>query len=510
MKTLGLLPFRLGHGAASPLTGSELDFYQHLAKEIIADDCCLVQNGPVPTIAVDSETLNQRQDLERPADLLLGTIETLQPVPQVVLVDLDVYVGADLRGAAYLYLASAIAGSLAHLEDRKAATERMIVMVPELQPGRSAFQRVLAGYLADQRLVLLTDDGDFLPETALVGFNRDKYRTEIAAVRGKPIDLLDRKLIRQYGHFRRMKDGRHHECVRVFFDGKLCGGEVRSLISSYIAKQYTGEDPPVLLHHSTLQNWLEGPVERLAAERSLECYACSDIENDEEVVRLFQNRNVLLVLPLRDTGRTLTDRLGVLCERMHVKKERIRVLSILSTEGPQKRHGTLTDVDGVPVDYFLRVHQQRYAVGGTNEAVCPMCRVDFPFTVEGVDQCHMLTSYDFWDMACEVGLKDEDHVPSNRGSLGKVPDFPKMLRNHGAWLAMKIGDLVEHYIDSGLSDLLVVCPEQQAAEMLTHFLSEVLGAVLGVNVVRVADNDIGRLRNGEALNAESELEVISI
>jgi hypothetical protein len=497
MKTLGLLPFRLGHGAALPLSEPQCDFYRSVAEGIVGERCQIHQAPPVATIAVDSETLNRAQNL-RPESLLLEPIELLTPLPEIVVVDLDVFVGADLRGAAYLYLASAISGSLAQLEDRHAGMELMIVILTELQPGRSAFQKLLAGYLAERKLVVLTDDGEFLPaDTNPPNFDRDKYRSTLPTVRGKPIDLLERKLVRQYGHFRRVRDGRHHECVRVFFDGNLCKGEIRSLVASYISSHYPDDSPPVLLHHSTMPDWLEGPVERLAGERKLECYDLRGIQQPGSPNPILKDRAVLLVVPLVDTGHIIMEVLDYLRKDKGVGEANIRVLSILSTGGNEKRHGSRVDCGGVPIDYLLRVSQERYPKSGAPGDECPMCRVGFPFSREGEDQCHMLTSYDFWEMALRVDLKDEDYVPSNRPSLGKVPDLPAILHNHGAWLAKKIGDLVKHHIEAELSDLLVVCPDQAGAERLTGYLA----AVLGVNVVRVTDTDITRLRRGESIDS---------
>ena len=226
MKTLALLPFRLGQGAALPLSEAQCEFYCEVAESLVGEKCQTVQAHPIPTIAIDSDTLNRTKVSDGSGDgttvhaqqvnldSVFETIESLDPVPQIVLIDLDVFVGADLRGVAYLQLASAIASTLASLEDRNKPTELMIVMLPEIQTHRSAFQKLLHGYFADRKVVLLADNGETLPgETDIRNLDRTKYPTRLGVVRGKPIDLLDRKLIRQLGHFKRGHDGQHEECV---------------------------------------------------------------------------------------------------------------------------------------------------------------------------------------------------------------------------------------------------------------------------------------------------------
>ena len=267
---------------------------------------------------------------------------------------------------------------------------------------------------------------------------------------------------------------------RVFFDGTLCSAEIKSLVGSYITRHYKLTALPLLLYHTTMLDWLEGPVQRLAAELELECYRFDEMQQLAERESLLEHRDVLLLVPVVDAGEIIGGVVATL-RSWNVKPANLRVLSVLSTGGTELRNGTCVLDGDVSLEYLLKVSQVHYP---KSSGTCPMCRCEFPFTQEGVDPCHMLTSYDFWDMLGHDGLKEEDYVPAPaRASLGKVPDLPRAFVSNGAWLAKKIGELVEHHITSPLNDLLVVCPKQHGAGTLTDYLA----AVLGVSVVRVND-----------------------
>ncbi len=202
---------------------------------------------------------------------------------------------------------------------------------------------------------------------------------------------------------------------------------------------------------------------------------------------------ILLVVPLLDTGNTIVEVLGLLEGQWGL--EDIRVLSVLSTKGNEPRFGETSVSGGKIVDYFLRVSQEHY-LASDREHPCPMCRLDLPFTHEGVERSQMLTSYDFWEMVGLVGLKDEENVPDDdRPSIGKVPDFPRMLHSNGAWLTKKIGDILEDNCHTKLNDMVLVCPDQKGAQVLTQYLEVSLGA----NVVKVPDDAVKLIKHAVEL-----------
>lgn len=482
MRKLGIVPFRLACGSSEPLLECERDFYGHVASALVGEPVQFIQCHPIPSVVITTDTLNHR-----PTELyglFHDALRALAQDAEVILVDVDIAADAVVRGAVSFHVACAILAVVKEVLVKATTTQLLVVLFRQFPEEGNAFFDVLARPLEDGRLILISDAADVLPEGLdLPHFHADQYRLQLSEIRRRPIELMRLKMICQPGHFKRDRHATRPSCVRYFYDGRFCSSEIRSLLTGYLRDQYMDSQKPLVLSHCTLSDWLLGPLNLWATEQDLLCFSIHEFLAQERTS--VGAVKPMLVVPLVDTCQTIVRVLDQLAERAGIRD--INVVSILSTKGASEAHGVRQLPGGHEFRYFLHVPQARFS---PEESPCPMCRLELPFTREGVEECLQVTTFDFWEMVAEKGIKDEQNVPSNRLSLGKVPDFPAIIADNGAWLAKKISELLVDTSQRRLRDTVIVCPDQTGAQLL----SEYLRVVSGVTVIRIPDDVVTSLR----------------
>jgi len=481
----GIMPFRMGYGAAKPLTEAEGGFYLSVVEALTGLPVLEIQKYPIPAIAIESDTLNTRPQMMYEA--FFAAADALTAEAEVIIADLDIYTKADLRGTALLHIASAVVSALEKMQIQSSKTELFVLLMPAFHSGGNAFFKLIDSSIQSGKLIVISDDGNYIAQNRpLAHFSREQYRLKLSLVRGEPIELLARKMIRQHGHFKRERAGRHVECVRTFFDGQLCNQEIRMLTANYLQRKYAENRIPDIVYHYTISDWLQGPLLRLASELKIGCFSFEEIFAYDRKPDSWQGATPTLVVPLVDSGNTVRDVINKMRRKFSIQQ--INVLTILSTSGEQDVLGSCELASGIPIDYFLKVSRKRYV---KDVEQCPMCDLGIPYTEEGTEPAFMLSAFDFWAMVDLVGLKGEQDIPRNRESLGKVPDFPAMLDSNGAWIAKKIGDSLLQVLEGKLNDVVVICPDQSGSQILTEYLR----VVSGVSVIRIPTEVINDFRS---------------
>lgn len=474
----------MGCGAAKSINKNQGDFYLSVAKAITRQPVKEIQAYPIPSIAVESNTLNTNPP--KIYELLFSVARELFLKAEIIIIDLDIYHKADLRGTALLHIASAIRSSFEYSKNEGSNLKKIIILMPEFPSLESPFFKLLKPFMSSDELFVISDNGNCIPSNVdLSDFDQGQYKFNLSIIRGSPIKLLSRKIIRQHGHFKHMRDGKHVECVRTYFNGELCNYEIRLLLEDYLLNKYNDNQIPDLIYHCTISNWLQGPLLRIASEMNIMCYQFTELIQDFSKPASWEGRTPTLIVPLIHSGDTITAVIKELRSKLGV--ESLNILSILSTSGPKEEFGIKKIQQDVDVDYFLKILQPRYIKGVDS---CPMCELGVPFTRESVESEFMLSSYNFWEMTEDSGLTDEIDVPLNRKTFGKVPNFPVMLDKNGAWIAKKIGESILDIWDGKLNDLVVICPDQTGSQLLTEYLR----IISGVNVIRIPTDVIDNFR----------------
>jgi len=340
---------------------------------------------------------------------------------------------------------------------------------------------------------LISDDGRTLPPKKWPHtITPEQYRLRLVSARGKPSELLRRKMIRRLGHFRRNNGGRHDHCVRFFYDGSLCEEEIADLFLSYLDSNYDKPLRPQILFHGPWSPWLERAVIAVGTQCNLQPINLAET-GFKKIPRQRIMRGTpppLIILDMVDTGETVTKILNLLNK---VKlKQRPKVLTVLTTR-PTDRNNRIREIEFAhkrfPISYLLDVKQVQYDLGK-----CPMCKLHLPFSSEAssTSEPFMLSSYDMWGMAFEAGIKEEEDVPKHRQALPLVPKYPEIIENNGAWLASKIRERLHSRPEGFPADAIVVCPDERGSRFLTDYLR----LVLGISTIRIPRNVIDACAKG--------------
>lgn len=497
MKRVGIIPFCIGCGSAEPLQKEQCEFYLSVAEAVTGARSVLVQSSPVPAIVVEAEPTNIRpSSISAP---LSSALTNLRSKCEIIVVDME-NLGLPYfksRGSVDL---NAFVTSLSVFDRRKqvqaddSIIELLIVLATEIPQAGNVIQRSLDQYIQSGQLVLIQDDGLLISKQGPPpSFHKEQYCLKLTQVRGKPIDLLQKRLVRQRGHFKREFKGQHTYCVDIYLDGKLCDKEIKQLVGDHLKNKYDVNKRPHILYYPTFSQWLGNPLSLLASELGLQCHSVDEILQEKRFVSDLKNTPPLLVVQVVDTGKTIAETVKLL--NKYFSLNAVNCLAIISARGDEETFGTRDDVpDNITVSYLLRIARHRYT---KSDNECPMCKLGIPYSKEGEEDHLMLGSYDFWKITEKAGLKPEDDPPPNRPPLKKVPDFPRVFHENGAWLATKIEALLKKASDKKPRDLVIVCPDQRGSQVLTEYLT----FVTGVTVIRIAEEAIHKIRDGESLDS---------
>jgi hypothetical protein len=121
-----------------------------------------------------------------------------------------------------------------------------------------------------------------------------------------------------------------------------------------------------------------------------------------------------------------------------------------------------------------------------------MCQLGLPESEYEDDEFTMVTTYDMWDMADKAGWKAEADAPPYRKPIPLVPDYPKMIEEHGAWLMSKVRQRLEELPGGFPADPLVVCPQEEGSVVFTNYLT----LVLKVTVVHIPRDVLDIINSG--------------
>jgi len=464
-----VVPFSLGVAASKPPDDKAFDFYQAVVRLIAKDEVAqFIGEKSRASVTVPVKALSKAP--ARVYEPLTRALAMTKPGAQFVLLDLASSDSIDIvRGATYTHIARAIDSFLA---DR--AGQKMIVLLWDLHPSEDAFQKLLKPYISASTIVLIADDGSSTDKGLLPSsYLRVRALAPLDAAR-----LLRAKLLKRSGWFRReTRDGRTL-FARHYFDASHCSDEVHDLILSHLRKHSID-----FLVYSTLDSdWLESPLLGACISQGVPFLTVDQAKSMHPVDGI---RKILLVVPMTDTGETVA-RLVKSLSHLTVSGE-ILVLSILSTEGQDETLGVrqIRQAGGpeVQVEYLLRVRQDKVEINDPN---CDPIHMGIPESRGGVEAARGLTTYEFWDLVRLAGVKEEEDVPVWRTSIGVVPDFPRLLRDHGygPWFARKLWQMVAPILREFAQDAIFVCPGGEAGSGTLAYYLELFSGARVVQVPR--------------------------
>jgi hypothetical protein len=480
-----VVPFRVGGAASRPLTDDVVPGYSRIVEALITNDTAIFTGevAPAATLTIEQVTRDPASVGTALADALaLADRETIN-ILDLTGPDIRLTPQVDqIRGAAYIFFAEAIANHLLDCDDGELS---LIVVLPEVPPEQDAVYAALGRHL-DRGVLTLVD-----PSGAVAGRHSappSVLTSAISFTRRDRLELFKAKLIVRRGWFPHQADD-DSDYVRHHYDGSHCQRELHELIAEYLVDPR----PDIIICDSPVTDWLESPTIAAGTDAGIPTASLADAP--AAIAEFFRRRGeqakCLVVVPMVVTGSSLVEALGSLRDDERV--ELLTPLSILSTVGSQASLGTRTLLSGNgevlgEIRYVLRVTQEQVS---RKDPRCDPIHLGIPASDRRADTHLGLSTYEFWDVVTQCGWKYEDDVPKWRPEGDVVPDLAEVMRTYGAWWSTKLSEVVRRDTRLVAQDTLYVAPGGEEASTL---LGEQLEVTVGANVVHVPRDFVTRLR----------------
>ncbi|MFI6273139.1 phosphoribosyltransferase [Micromonospora zamorensis] len=481
--TFDLVRFGLGPGEEP--NEQQRAFYADVAR-IVAGHTMLYVGSAAAFHTIDTATaLIETGSVYRP---LFQALMELPGRADLGILDLSVStqtVNSELflRPEALLHLASAVSAACG---TERWASRTLVILLPTEQAEDTKLREKLHAQLTSGQIHLLSDGGT----SSWVDVDEDDYRNALARLRTAPIDLFERKLITRLGWFRPHGLQGERKVLRHYFDASRAQDELGHLLDDVIGAD-TAERPDLIIYHESVSDWLANPLKgSCISAGSLPVRSFSEAIVTAPTDGL-EPQSVLLVVPVVNTGVSLTERVTTVTDKL--RPCRLRILSVLCVGGSQPRFGRrrIEGNDGTEydVEYFLSVEQRTEL-----ETECRLAVVGETRRYE--ERTNTLTTAEFWDLVRTCGVKPEDDVPvARRRGYRVVPDVPQILEQYGNWLADKLWMFVRRSTSTVGQDILLVCPERERG---SRKLSNSLSLRSGAQVVRIPREAIEKVVDGTA------------
>lgn len=311
---------------------------------------------------------------------------------------------------------------------------------------------------------LVFDNGSVLGAPPASPLSVESYSHAARRARHTPLWLLQNKIVRNHGHFKRKRNGAHSHCIHYFFDGARCTVELAELLAEKVRGIPREEHASTIICNLSDSEWLHGAARAAANHLNYELHFVDPnqpVPNDQYELP----RSPVVVLSVCDTGSTMSQIIQFL-KSLNADSDP-KVLAVISTEGEKpenSRRIVRIGDEQYDVEYLLRVARQKFAPGE-----CDLCKVGIPPFDGLTGQSGAIPTFAMWNMIFEAGLRVEVDVP-DRQSLGLVPNFLAIVENNGPYLATKIHKTLTSLKGGLPRDPIIICPDESGARKLADAL----------------------------------------
>lgn len=338
---------------------------------------------------------------------------------------------------------------------RESGRCRIAILLPLLPPRSSLFwliDNVEGGTESeDSRITVVTNDGNSTPNRLSKVDGHDYSSLQRPSTR----DLKERlksRVVRKVGHYDFSSRAEPH-CARFFFEIEAAEQEIGELVRIWAEDQIRPHVPGgefTLVSQGRESSRLHTAVAGAAA--ALGC-KFSPLDPDGPPFRVDAIKGVAaLVLDVVHTGGTYEVIVADMREQGITFAP--EALAVMTTD----RELPLTD--GLPKLTSLCDSFERRKM---HKDDCDQCQIGLPPTKPTEDGQIGLRTFDMWEILNKASFKREEFGPK-RPRLPFIPDLGEIFDDHGAWIAYKIGDLLES-LRIG-PDVVFVCPREPHIERL--------------------------------------------
>lgn len=469
MSNVDILAFQLGQAASEPISREYQDFYLWVTRKILNLPHSLKATGSLRTTPISNEIIHKTpfsiyQILHERLNGLSASVSKL-------IIDLNNPPRQITRGALFFHFAFALR---AWYDERAsdAPSINTILLVPDLPPDEDDIRKQFEPLLNSGQLVIISESGVALPHKSDLDFDRFKFKQMEA--RGEPSELIQKKLIKRYGHFNRGPEGAQY-CVPIFYDGRFCESETKPLFNDYIAQKLPdsiSSPQPIIAYHGPLSPWVENAAIAVATERGLRSFNIGE-PTEIEALYAIKPELIFLFLDMVDTGHTARALLTKLIEANPTVV--VNSLAMMTTELDNKQEKTREiTVREKPfsIQCVLKVEQEKIHNN------CGMCKLHIPinneFLTPDPSESLRISPFQMWSIGQKLGTEPEKDVPTYRTGLERVPRFSNFIRQNGAWIVDKFRQFADDRW-AWVHDPLILYPDENGAAVLAEHIKLMLG-----------------------------------
>ena len=338
------------------------------------------------------------------------------------------------------------------------------------------------------------------------------FKSQYKIIFGDALEKFKKKLVGFVGHFPREINGQIDRCHFYFYDGKYCQKELKEILLGKLKALR----PDYLIVDCAESPWLFQPVYMAVAEiadgpaiqiirydEKLEIHEqpvpvykeelrshISKIPGDKKVLLLFDlihhgNRLEKVVTDVRSLNNALSIEYHTV----------IRAINDTETDKPLGEF----ELRGIKILPYHEVRQKDVI-----QAHCDYCnKYNIPYNDKDDLDSIELTTPNFWMLCNQSKYRPEKNPPTYRPPLRAVPNFPKMLWENGAFIALKIKELLLkslHLNEEQLSNITFIGPNEEG----TQAISTCLSSFMDVELILI-DKEAIKTTNSKNYNANEIL-----
>jgi adenine/guanine phosphoribosyltransferase-like PRPP-binding protein len=437
------------------------DFYSWLAKHF--------SDQENPTILLE-ETIcvtysNEQISDSRCRDLyydLHASISALKKIRtnSIIIIDIEAINYGQLRGGTLEQILDSVYIAIKSMHERP---RHVIFLFKDMMPTDDTYYKNLKNISEVCEVTQFNQHGEHDSRSIEI---LDLEFSKRNRLRRDPTRVIKDKMIRHVGHFEKSSGARVY-CSSHFYDGRYCEKELSDIIFIRFCDIVTADS--VLGYHSKHSPWLIRSIESL--DSKLKCNIVNLCEEPlpENMSKFF------IVVDFLDSGSTLLSYIED-CGR-----NPDGILAILATQDENCKNNTkLLRRKGhknIEVEYLIEA-----AYSKSLPSHCLAHKLGIPY--DTLDNFHVkgkLRSLDFWYMAKEAGvLNEEDNPPDWRRPLTKTIDTKNMVEIYGSYLAYRILQL--YNFNKISPDTTIVCPDDEYAS--SKFADKLLSLV-SPNIIKI-------------------------
>ena len=474
------IQIQIGAVSLSAMTEKQLMFHRAIAEQTMCD-ATLQRKGSSYSIPVSHhEAVHDTSVL---AERLLKQLRNITVPPEGVA---DNGIGTCvldfcntpyfvLREPLLLALATGIAESCKH-----GLCINFTLLLPKMPGTDGAFQRKIKHFdelvpNTNYIIRLISNSGEELKyernkQPQLSTISTTTHQILLANAYGEYTGRLAKKCVRRLGHFgtRSLRDSKP-KCRQYSYLMHDCGSELTQCFSDWW--NTTKCDAKGIIFDLKNNDLLREVVIAHASSLEIRAERVVDVLSNNKLAELFKTIGTcVIVLDAIDSGETL--------ERYYADLRSLDIQIANNVFAGVNKHGEKMTTLNLNLSGVLTRPRLE-----TN-SFCTQCTLRLPFMSDAGEEFVKIRSYDMHDMIKTSGWAQEPHkeVPDNIGHAYEVlPDFAKILHEHGAWLAFKLYNAL---LESGLPEAwFVIHPEEGDSSAFSQHLFDCVGEQL--TIVRI-------------------------